>query len=74
MYFLKAVDFTLLFEIEVDITLAVFREKLQNHTLQSAQKAKWAVEHTIFKFLPFPFFQISNDYCQKSYNGFRVFL
>ena len=22
----------------------------------------------------FAFFQISNDYCQKSYNGFRVFL
>ena len=24
--------------------------------------------------MPFSFFQISNDYCQKSYNGFRVFL
>ena len=27
-----------------------------------------------FNFCLFPFFQISNDYCQKSYNGFRVFL
>ena len=24
--------------------------------------------------MPYPFFQISNCYCQKSYNGFRVFL
>ena len=24
--------------------------------------------------MPFPFFEISNDFCQKSYNGFRGFL
>ena len=28
----------------------------------------------LFLTFAFPFFQISNDYCQKSYNGFRVFL
>ena len=33
-----------------------------------------AVEQAIFKFLPFPFFQIWNDYCQKSYNEFWGFL
>ena len=33
-----------------------------------------AVEDATFQFLPFPFFQISNDYCQKYYNGFRGFL
>ena len=32
-----------------------------------------AIENALFQFLPFPFFQISNDYCQKSYNGFRRF-
>ena len=31
-YFLKAVEFCPTFDIQIDITLAVFREKLQNHT------------------------------------------
>ena len=31
-------------------------------------------ENAIFYFLPFPFTQISKDYCQKSYNGFWGFL
>ena len=44
------------------------------HFLESPQESKRAVEHTIFKFLPFPFFQVSNYCCQKSCNGFRVFL
>ena len=44
------------------------------HFLESPQKSKRAVEHAIFYFLHSPFFQISNDYRQKSYNGFWVFL
>ena len=32
VYFLKAVEFWPAFDIQVDITLAVFQEKLQNHT------------------------------------------
>ena len=31
-------------------------------------------ENAIFYFLPFPFTQISKDYCQKSYYGFCGFL
>ena len=32
IYFLKAVEFCPTFDIQIDITLAIFREKLQNHT------------------------------------------
>ena len=32
VYFLKAVKFCPTFDIQIDITLAIFREKLQNHT------------------------------------------
>ena len=32
VYFLKAVEFWPTFDIQVDITLAILREKLQNHT------------------------------------------
>ena len=32
VYFLKTVEFWLTFDIHVDITLAIFQEKLQNHT------------------------------------------
>ena len=32
VYFLKAVEFWSTFSIQVDINLAVFKEKLQNHT------------------------------------------
>ena len=32
VYFLKAVEFCSTFDIQIDITLAIFREKLQNHT------------------------------------------
>ena len=42
--------------------------------LESPQEPKRAAEHAIFKFFSFLFFQISNDCCQKSHNGFRVFL
>ena len=31
-YFLKAVELCPTFDIQIDITLAIFREKLQNHT------------------------------------------
>ena len=31
-YFLKAVGLCSTFDIQIDITLAIFREKLQNHT------------------------------------------
>ena len=33
VYFLNAVEFCPTFEIQIDITLAIFREKLQNHRL-----------------------------------------
>ena len=32
VYFLKAVEFCSTFDIQIDITLAIFQEKLQNHT------------------------------------------
>ena len=65
----------LLFDIQNDITLAIFQEKVAKpHILESPQKSKRAVEHAIFYVLPVPFFQISNDYCQKSYNGVQEFL
>ena len=32
VYFLKAVEFRPIFDVHVDIALAIFREKLQNHT------------------------------------------
>ena len=32
VYFLSVVEFWPIFDIHVDITLAIFREKLQNHT------------------------------------------
>ena len=32
VYFLKAAEFWPTFDIQVDITLAIFRKKLQNHT------------------------------------------
>ena len=32
VHFLKAVKFSSTFDIQIDITLAIFREKLQNHT------------------------------------------
>ena len=44
------------------------------HFLESPQKSKQADKQAIFEFLPFSLFQISNDYCQKSYNGLQVFL
>ena len=31
-YFLKAVEFFPTFDIQIDITLGIFREKLQSHT------------------------------------------
>ena len=32
VYFLKAVEFCPTFDIQIDITLAIIREKLQSHT------------------------------------------
>ena len=32
VYFLKSVEFWPTFDIHIDITLVIFREKLQNHT------------------------------------------
>ena len=39
VYFLKAVEFCPTFDIQIDITLAIFREKLQNHTFQKAHRS-----------------------------------
>ena len=38
-YFIKAVKFRPTFDIQVDITLAVFREKLQNHIFEKAHRS-----------------------------------
>ena len=38
VYFLNAVEFCPTFDIQIDITLAIFREKLQNHRLQKAYR------------------------------------
>ena len=39
VYFLKAVEFCPTFEIQIDITLAIFQERLQNHILQKAHRS-----------------------------------
>ena len=46
----------------------ISRKVAKPRFLESPQKPKWAVKYAI------AFFQISNYYCQKSYDGFRVFL
>ena len=38
VYFLKAVEFCSTFDIQIDITLAIFREKLENHTFQKTHR------------------------------------
>ena len=37
VYFLKVVEFCPTFDIQIDITLAIFREKLQNYNFYKAQ-------------------------------------
>ena len=39
IYFLKAVEFYSTFDIQIDIILVIFREKLQNHTFQKAHRS-----------------------------------
>ena len=39
VYFLKAVEFCSTFDIQIDITLAIFREKLQNYTFQKTHRS-----------------------------------
>ena len=39
VYFLKAVEFCPTFDIQIDITLAIFWEKLQNHTFQKTHRS-----------------------------------
>ena len=39
VYFLKAVEFWPTYDIHFDITLAIFREKLQNHTFYKAHRS-----------------------------------
>ena len=39
VYFLKAVEFWPTFDFHVNITLAIFREKLQIHTLKKANRS-----------------------------------
>ena len=36
IYFLKAAEFCPTLDIQIDITLVIFREKLQNHTFKKA--------------------------------------
>ena len=39
VYFLKAVKFCPTFDIQIEITLAIFRENLQNQTFQKAHRS-----------------------------------
>ena len=39
VYFLKIVEFCPIFDIQIDITSAIFREQLQNHTFQKAHRS-----------------------------------
>ena len=39
VYFLKVVEFCSTFDIQIDITLAIFWEKLQNHTFQKTHRS-----------------------------------
>ena len=39
VYFLQAVEFCPTFRIHINITSAIFREKLQNHTFQKAHRS-----------------------------------
>ena len=39
VYFLKVVEFCSTFDIQIDITLAIFREKLQDHTFQKIHRS-----------------------------------
>ena len=39
VYSLKAVEFCSTFDIQIDLTLAIFREKLQNHTFQKTHRS-----------------------------------
>ena len=36
VYFLKVVEFCPTFDIQINITFAIFREKLQNHTFRKS--------------------------------------
>ena len=45
MYFLKAVEFCPIFGIQIDITLAILWEKLQNHFLENPQKSLKTRQH-----------------------------
>ena len=75
VYFLKAVEFWSPFWHSKWHNLSYISGKVAKpHILESPQKSKRAVEHAIFYVLPVPFFQISNGYCQKSYNGVQEFL
>ena len=75
VYFLKAVEFWSPFWHSKWHNLSYISGKVAKpHILESPQKSKRAVEHAIFYVLPVPFFQISIDYCQKSYNGVQKFL
>ena len=38
VYFLRAVEFWPTFDIQIEITLAIFWDKSQNHTFQKAQR------------------------------------
>ena len=62
VYFLKAVEFCSTFDIQIDITLAIFREKLQNHTFQKAHRSQNGPSNMLFFnfcLLPFSKFQMT---------------
>ena len=59
----------------------IFGQITESRLDQLKKSFRRTVENAIFKLLSLLFFQISNDYCQKSYgktiifyNGFREFL
>ena len=48
VYLLKAFEFCSTFDIQIDITLAIFRKKLQNHTFQKAHRSRNGQPNMLF--------------------------
>ena len=75
VYHLKAVEFCAFFDIQIDITLAIYRRKLQNRTFQKARRSHNGPPNMLFfNFCLFPFSKFQMTIVKKSYHGFRVFL
>ena len=67
-------NFALLFEIQIGVTLAIFWKICKTTLFRKPTEVKIGLQTCYFLIFTFSFFQILNDYCQKSYNRFRVLL